>query len=319
MEKINLYINSKNRDNNDDINHINISLPNGLLSCNPDEYFILNVNSFYTCANWYNCTSKNNSCKFIVKDNDDNIVETFDIKLPIGNLNVLQILSILNNILVNHVLITYDSISNKFTFTRKHQPSPNEFIIILECINCGNFIGFDNGTNIEITHEGVLSQNKINVITLKAINIKVQGDINMINSTIDNFSSSRFQPNDIIFHKVIDTKSNNVLGYKNNDASNNFNYVLSNNNSGQINFFSLLILDQDLVLIDDIDDYFLHLQFIKMKKQNTEILLLKLVDYVKDIFLMMGNYLYPSKTNTFLEQQILLYPDKQFNKYKNPN
>ena len=28
MEKINLYINSKNRDNNDDINHINISLPN---------------------------------------------------------------------------------------------------------------------------------------------------------------------------------------------------------------------------------------------------------------------------------------------------
>ena len=319
MEKINLYINSKNRDKNDNINHINISLPNGLLSCNIDEYFILNVNSFYTCANWYNCTSKNNACRFIVKDHDDIIVETIDIKLPIGNLNVLQILSILNNILVNHVLITYDSISNKFTFTRKHQPSPNEFIIILECINSGNFIGFDNGTNIEITHEGVLSQNKINVITLKAINIKVQGDINMINSTIDNFSSSRFQPNDIIFHKVIDTKSNNVLGYKNNDASNNFNYVLSNNNSGQINFFSLLILDQDLVLIDDIDDYFLHLQFIKMKKQNTEILLLKLVDYVKDIFLMMGNYLYPSKTNSYLEQQILLYPDKQFNKYNNPN
>ena len=293
MEKINLYINSKNRDNNDNINHINISLPNGLLYCNVDEYFILNVNSFYTCANWYNCTSKNNSCKFIVKDNDDDIVETFDIKLPIGNLNVLQITSILNNKLVNHVLITYDSISNKFKFIRKHHPSPNEFIIILECLNCGNFIGFDNGTNIEITHEGVLSKNKINVITLKAINIKVQGDINMINSTIDNFSTKTFQPNDIIFHKVIDTKSNNV--------------------------FSLSILDQDLNLIDDLDDYFLHLQFIRMKKQNTDVLLLKLVDYIKDIFLMIGNYLYPSKINSFLEQQILLYPDKQFSKYKNPN
>ena len=46
MEKVNLYINSKNRDNNDDFNHINVSLPNGLLSCNTDEYFILNVNSF---------------------------------------------------------------------------------------------------------------------------------------------------------------------------------------------------------------------------------------------------------------------------------
>ncbi len=51
MEKVNLYINSKNRDNNDNINHINISLPNGLITCNMDEYFILNVNSFYTCAN----------------------------------------------------------------------------------------------------------------------------------------------------------------------------------------------------------------------------------------------------------------------------
>jgi hypothetical protein len=49
------------------------------------------------------------------------------------------------------------------------------------------------------------------VITLKAINIKVNGDINMIKSTIDHFSSTKFQPNDI--YKVIDTKSNNVLGY----------------------------------------------------------------------------------------------------------
>ena len=121
-------------------------------------------------------------------------------------------------------------------------PTRVEFVIILECINCGNFIGFDNGTTIEIKHEGVLSYNKINVITLKAINIKVQGDINMINSTIDNFASKTFTPNDIIFHKVIDTKSNNVLGYKNSDASNNFNYVLSKNNSGQINFFDYQFL-----------------------------------------------------------------------------
>jgi hypothetical protein len=176
-----------------------------------------------------------------------------------------------------------------------------------------------NETEIEITLDSIKSTKKINVITLKAINIKVQGDINMINSTIDNFSTSKFQPNDIIFHKVIDTKSNNVLGYKNNDASNNFNYVLSNNNSGQINFFSLTILDQDLNLIDDIDDYFLHLQFIKMKKQSMEFLLTKLVEYVKDIFLMIGNYLYPSKVNSFMEQQIYLYPDRMFSKYKNPN
>jgi hypothetical protein len=124
--------------------------------------------------------------------------------------------------MVNHVLIIYDSISNKFTFSRKHHPSPNDNTTILNCISCGNFLGFDNETEIEITHEGVKSTKKINVITLKAINIKVQGDKNLINSTIDNFSTSKYEPNDIIFHKVIDTKSNNVLGYKNSVSFNNF-------------------------------------------------------------------------------------------------
>ncbi len=44
MEKIKLYLDLKKRDNIDDINHLNTSIPNGLLSCNMDEYFILNVN-----------------------------------------------------------------------------------------------------------------------------------------------------------------------------------------------------------------------------------------------------------------------------------
>jgi hypothetical protein len=48
----------------------------------------------------------------------------------------------------------FDSRFNRYK--RKHHPSPNEFLIIL---------GFDNGsyygTNIEITHEGVLSYNKL--------------------------------------------------------------------------------------------------------------------------------------------------------------
>ncbi len=61
---------------------------------------------------------------------------------------------------------------------------------------------------------------------------------------IDNLSSKTFQPNDIIFHKVIDTKSNNVLGYENSNASNIFNYVLSNNNSSQIDFFIINIYNK---------------------------------------------------------------------------
>jgi hypothetical protein len=45
-----------------------------------------------------------------------------------------------------------------------------------------------------------------------------------------------------------------------------------------------------------------------------EFLLTKIVEYVKDIFLMIGNYLYPSKINSFIEQQIYLYSNRMFGK-----
>jgi hypothetical protein len=125
------------------------------------------------------------------------VKETKNIELPIGNLNVMQIATILNNYMVNHVLVTYDSMANKFTFTRKHQPSTNDFTTALRGISCCNFIGF---VDIDITYEGVKSTNKINVITLKANNIKVQGDINMIKCTIDNFHLVNF--NQMIFYFI---------------------------------------------------------------------------------------------------------------------
>ena len=56
----------------------------------------------------------------------------------------------------------------------------------------------------------------------------------MTYNKIDILSTSRFQPNDIIFHKVTGTKEDNVLRCKNGDAYNNFNYILSNNKSGQV-------------------------------------------------------------------------------------
>ena len=66
------------------------------------------------------------------------------------------------------------------------------------------------------------------------------------------------------------------------------------------------------------EDYLLHLQFIKTKKQTPEMILFKLLEYVKDIFLMIGNFLYPYKTNDAVESAIYTIPPKYFSKYKNP-
>ena len=299
MERINLYINSKNRNVDEKINSLKINLPSGYITCKTDEYFVLNVNSFHTVATWYNCNESNNKGRLISRSIDGSIYQTLDFELPVGNPNVLQIDKSLSFSLLGFVKVSYDSISNKFIFYRDETLSIIHHKIYLSPLNYGQFLGFKNNVEVEITSYGAMSENKINVISLKAINIKVSGDIDLVNGTLDNFYSSAFIHNNIIFNHVIDTKFYNCLGYNNNDTSNNF--VLSNNNSGQINTFTLDILDQDLNHIEDMEDYILHLQFIKTKKQTPEMILFKLLEYVKDIFLMIGNFLYPSKTyNIFI-------------------
>ena len=230
----------------------------------------------------------------------------------------MQIERALTFALVGFVKMAYNSIGNVFEFARDQSLSSVHHKIYLLPISCGQFLGLKNNVEVEITTFGIESEYKINVITLKEINVRVSGDIDLVNGTLDNFTSSTFQRNDIIFSYVIDTKFYNCLRYSNSDASNNFNYVLSNNNSGQINNFTLSILDQDLNPVEDMEDYVLHLQFIKTKKQTPEMILYKLLEYVKDIFLMIGNYLYPSKTNNILETTVYVQPEKLFSKYKNP-
>jgi hypothetical protein len=316
MERINLYIDSKNRNIDEKINSLKINLPSGYITCKNDEYFVLNVNSFHTVATWYNCTPSNNKGKLISKSIDGSIYQTLNFELPVGNPNVLQIDKALSFALLGFVKVSYDNIKNKFVFYRDESLGYVHHRIYLSPTTCGQFLGFENDVEVEVTSYGIMLENKINVISVKAINIKVSGDIGLVNGTLDNFSSSSFIHNNIIFNYVIDTKFYNCLGYNNSDTSNN--YVLSNNNLGQINNFTLDILDQDLNHIEDMEDYILHLQFIKTKKETPEIILFKMLEYLKDIFLMIGNFLYPSKTNNITETTVYTMTPKYFSKYKNP-
>ena len=46
MDKINIYINSKNRDLNEQISNFTVRIPQNLLRLSQGEYFTLNVNGF---------------------------------------------------------------------------------------------------------------------------------------------------------------------------------------------------------------------------------------------------------------------------------
>ena len=301
MEKINIYINSKNRDLNEQISNFTVRIPQNLLRLQNGEYFTLNVNGFYCYNSWFNCIDGfNNEFQIIIKNIDNQIIETYNYNLNDGNPNVNDVKSNLNNLLLNKVNITYDKQRNKFIFKRTLPISTQNFTMYLNIINSEDFLGFyKSDRNIEILLpylQNVFSNNIINILGDEAIIIKINGDCILAGNTVDNFGTETYEPSNIIFMKPIDVPSNGLLSYNNEDGGDSFQYRLAN--VEQITWFTLTIHNQDNELIPNFSDYILLLQFIRHKTEEgkTEILLNSIVDYLKQIYLLITHFLFPSMT-----------------------
>ena len=301
MDKINIYINSKNRDLSEKISNFTVRIPQNLLRLSQGEYFTLNVNGFYCYNSWFNCIDEfNNEFQLIIKNINDEIVETYNYKLNDGNPNVNDVKSNLNGLLINKVLVSYDKQRNKFIFKRSLPVSTQNYTMYLKIINSEDFLGFyKSDRNIEILLpylQNVFSNNIINILGDEAIIIKINGDCILAGNTVDNFGTETYEPSNIIFMKPIDVPSNGLLKYNNEDGGDSFQYRLAN--VEQITWFTLSVYNQDDELIPNFSDYILLLQFIRHKTEEgkVEILLNSLLDYVKQIYLMISHFLFPAMT-----------------------
>jgi hypothetical protein len=82
MDKINIYINSKNRYLSESISHFTVRIPQILLRLQQNEYFTLNVNGFYCYNSWFNCIEGiNNEFQIIMKNINDEVVTIYDYTL----------------------------------------------------------------------------------------------------------------------------------------------------------------------------------------------------------------------------------------------
>ena len=301
MDKINIYINSKNRDLSERISNFTVRIPQNLLRLSQGEYFTLNVNGFYCYNSWFNCIDGfNNEFQLIIKNINDEIVETYNYKLNDGNPNVNDVKSNLNGLLINKVLVSYDKQRNKFIFKRSLPVSTQNYTMYLKIINSEDFLGFyKSDRNMEILLpylQNVFSNNIINILGDEAIIIKINGDCILAGNTVDNFGTETYEPSNIIFMKPIDVPSNGLLKYNNEDGGDSFQYRLAN--VEQITWFTLSVYNQDDELIPNFSDYILLLQFIRHKTEEgkVEILLNSLLDYVKQIYLMISHFLFPAMT-----------------------
>ena len=78
--KINMYINSKNRDSSESSSRFKVKVPENLLRLNKNEYFTLNVNGFYCFNSWFNCINDfNNVFEILIYDMNGNLYQKMNI------------------------------------------------------------------------------------------------------------------------------------------------------------------------------------------------------------------------------------------------
>ena len=302
-DKVNVYINSKNRAANETVSNFNVAIPDALLRLyDKNEYWTLNVN-FFSCFNsWYNCMNNfNDEFELIYHNNSGVQTEVIKCKLTEGNPDVYDVKTNLNALLKNHATVNYDKPRNLFVFKRSsdNPTTTSRSKLYLNIINAEDFLGFPKSkrnTLIELPLLlDVYSDQPINVVGDEAITITINGDADLEGNTIDNFGSKDYVPSDIIFCQAIDVPPYSLLQYNNEDAGDSFQYRLKQ--IREIKNFSLIVKNQDNEVIPKMTDYLLTLQFVKHKTidKNTS-LLTQILDYLKQIFMMIGLEMFPSQT-----------------------
>jgi hypothetical protein len=301
MSKINIYVNSKNRKSDETPSNFSVIIPDGLLKCNNDEFFTLAVNSFYCYNDFYQCNNNCNSFNIIFRNNSNEIYITTKFYLNIGNPNIYDLINDINTKLSGYLTCTYNEIRNKITFTRTYTQTSNYYDMFLSSINSGNFFGFSNNVENLILTSGTESTYPININTIRALSIGIDGDISFsYNNMESNLNNSLYKASDLIFQMGINVPKGYLLDYQNIDGGDSFKFNLGNKD--RIKYYILSVYDQDGNTISDMTDYIIHMQFTINKKSNTDLLLKTMIDYNKQIYLIVGHifdliykYLSPSR------------------------
>ena len=284
--KINIYINSSFRNTDETVNNFKVVIPDDLLKCNLNEYFIMNITSFSTFNTFCQCNANSNYFQLLYYNSTGDLYSVVDFYLSIGNPNVNDILNNINSLISVHGYVTYDRITNKFTYYRTKAQNSNFYNLYINPVTAKSFLGFSSKTLISF--DGTICTNPINVNTITALNITVGGDIIFKNSNIDN-CYNKWHNSNIILQKFIDVPKNALIKYDNIDGGDSFNYVLVNER--KVKYFQLQVFDQNMNTSGDFPEYIINIQFEIVNKNEIIPILNNINGYIKEIYLMIGHIL----------------------------
>lgn len=267
FKTITSFIKSSNRGSNEKPYDFTIDYPDGVLTCNGDEYMEINVVSFDMINTMYNIYSSNN--QFIIRIGTTDTIYT----IPIGNYSVktfmAMMISLINDV---NIIITYNTAQNTYTFTKKagitqvYRLLPNKIWTVINMIPT---------TYYEITTAsagGGISTGYINLVNYSKIILRTEG-INYYYSNIENSygygASNKSTLSNIIFWACkSDIEPFKVIKYNNEDSGRSFNYRIENK---EINNLTLQLRNENNEPILDAPDYLIALQFNFYKRDDNTI------------------------------------------------
>ena len=288
MSKINIYVNSRRRKTDETASNFSVIIPDGLLKVTKDQYFTMSVNSFYCYNDFYQCNSNSNYFILMFRTNTNSVYMTQDYYLNIGNPNVYDLVNDINTRCSVYLTCTYDNIKNKIIFTRTYAQTNSYYNMYIKPVNSGNFFGMDNNVEKLINTTGTISTNPINVNSILALSIGIDGDISFnYNNMESGVNNSVYKASDLIFQSSVNVPKGYLINYNNVDGGDSFKYTLGN--PERIKYFILSVYDQDGNTITDMTDYIMHIQFEVNDKSKKEILMKTLIDYNKQSYIVLGH------------------------------
>ena len=150
------------------------------------------------------------------------------------------------------------------------------------------FFGCNNNVEVLISFSGTECIYPININTIRALSIGIDGDISFNNNNMESsVNNSVYKASDLIFQTAVNVPKGFLINYQNIDGVDNFKYVLGN--TDRIKYFILSVYDQDGKTISDMTDYMIQIQFTINKKSQQEQLIKTLIDYNKQSYLIIGH------------------------------
>lgn len=262
-KKFNIFINSKNRDKNENIYDFNIYLKNQIFA-GKNEGMNINVMSFFMLNAMYNVNqiTKNNTFT-IRRTNLDGItgITNMVITIPYGNYSVITLRDTINALLISsslsNITLTYNIPTNTYTFNNNNA-SYRWFLIPNTCIK---LLGVATTTEITSNYTGTY----VNMVNYNQIIVRCPSlNYEYLNQDNIQDKNNNLNVSDILFTiNKGDIEPYKMISYKNEDAGTSYSYNITNNN---ITTIKLQLFNENDEMIIDAPDYLLELQIVVFYK-----------------------------------------------------